>query len=57
MSIPLSAQGGGAAATTQNWEICSILENGNAAYGGTAATNGAVHVGSDTGGGVKAGCN
>ena len=47
---------GTAAPTTQNWEICSVLENGNVAYGGTAATFGSVHVGSDTSGGVRAGC-
>jgi prepilin-type N-terminal cleavage/methylation domain-containing protein len=44
--------------TSQNWEVCAVLETGNAAYaGGTAVSNGAVHVGSDTGGGVKGGCN
>ena len=46
-----------AAATTQSWEICSVLETGNANYsGGSAATYGAVHVGSETGGSVVAGC-
>ncbi len=45
-----------AAPTTQNYRICSILETGNTSYGGTAATFGAVHVGSDTGGSVIAGC-
>ncbi len=45
-----------AAPTTQNYRICSILEGGNTSYGGTAATFGAVHVGSDTGGSVIAGC-
>ena len=42
--------------TTQNFRICSVLENGNQAYGGTAVTFGSVHVGSDTGGSVIAGC-
>jgi prepilin-type N-terminal cleavage/methylation domain-containing protein len=42
--------------STQSWEVCSILENGNTAYGGAATTFGAVHVGSDTGGGIKFGC-
>ena len=45
-----------AGATTQDYRICSILEGGNTSYGGTAATFGAVHVGSDTGGSVIAGC-
>ncbi len=51
----------GAGATTQNYKICTILETGNTAYGGTAATFGSVHVGvgttnADTGGSVVAGC-
>jgi hypothetical protein len=46
----------GAAATTQNFKICSVLEGGNSVYGGSATTNGWVHVGSDTGGSVVAGC-
>lgn len=48
-----------AAATTQNFRICSVLENGNAGYGGSGAgatAGGSVHVGSDTGGSVVAGC-
>ena len=62
----ISANGGGASTNgvagtaipnTQNWEICSVLENGNIQYGGGASTFGAVHVGSDTGGGIKPGCN
>jgi prepilin-type N-terminal cleavage/methylation domain-containing protein len=41
----------------EDWEICTILENGNTSYsGGGAATWGAIHTGSDTGGGLKAGC-
>ena len=32
---------GTAAATTQSWEICSILETGNTSYGGGATTFGA----------------
>jgi prepilin-type N-terminal cleavage/methylation domain-containing protein len=47
---------GTAPVSTQSWEVCSILENGNTAYGGAATTFGAVHVGSDTGGGIKFGC-
>ena len=47
---------GGPIPSTTNWEVCAVLEGGNVAYTGTAATYGAVHVGSDTGGGVKAGC-
>jgi len=43
--------------STQNWEVCTVLENGNVSYGGALAANGIVHVGSDTGGGVKSGCN
>jgi prepilin-type N-terminal cleavage/methylation domain-containing protein len=44
-------------ATTESYEICTVLENGNTGYtGGTAASYGAVHVGSDTGGSVVAGC-
>jgi len=46
----------GAGATTQNYKICSVLEGGNVQYGGTAATNGSVHVGTGTGGSVQAGC-
>lgn len=46
----------GAAATTQNYKICTVLETGNAAYGGTAATFGSVHVSSATGGSIAAGC-
>ncbi len=42
--------------SSQNWEVCTVLENGNTSYGGAAATNGLVHAGSDTGGGVKSGC-
>jgi prepilin-type N-terminal cleavage/methylation domain-containing protein len=62
----ISPQAGGAAANgvagtaipnTQNWEVCTELEGGNSSYGGGATSYGAVHVGSDTGGGVKAGCN
>jgi prepilin-type N-terminal cleavage/methylation domain-containing protein len=46
----------------EDWEICSVLENGNTSFrttagvAGTAATFGAVHVGSDTGTSVAAGC-
>jgi prepilin-type N-terminal cleavage/methylation domain-containing protein len=40
----------------EDWEICAVLENGNTAFRGTAATNGSVHTGSDTGGSVVAGC-
>ena len=46
----------------EDWEICTVLENGNTSFrtvagvAGTAATNGAVHTGSDTGGSVAAGC-
>jgi prepilin-type N-terminal cleavage/methylation domain-containing protein len=48
---------GTGAATSQNYEICTVLENGNTTYpGGGAATYGSVHVGSDTNGGVVAGC-
>jgi prepilin-type N-terminal cleavage/methylation domain-containing protein len=43
-------------ATTQSYEICTVLENGNTGYNGTAGTYGSVHVGSDTSGGVVAGC-
>ncbi len=46
-----------AAPTTQSYEICTILETGNVAYGGTAATFGAVRVDSLSGGSVLAGCN
>ncbi len=46
-----------AAATTQSFEICSVLETGNLAYGGTAATYGAVRVDSNSGGSIVAGCN
>ena len=41
---------------TQDWEVCSMLETGNTAYGGTATTFGLVHSGSDTGGSVRSGC-
>jgi prepilin-type N-terminal cleavage/methylation domain-containing protein len=40
-----------------DYEVCSVLENGNVAYGGALATNGIVHVGTDTGGAVRFGCN
>lgn len=46
----------GGVPNTQQWEVCAVLEGGNQSYGGTAATYGAVHVGSDTGGSIKAGC-
>jgi prepilin-type N-terminal cleavage/methylation domain-containing protein len=46
-----------AAATTQSYEICTLLETGNVAYGGAAATNGLVHVDSTSGGSVLSGCN
>lgn len=55
-SISVNAGGNGIPKTT-DFEICAVLENGNTAFGGTAPTAGAVHVGSDTGGGVKAACN
>jgi prepilin-type N-terminal cleavage/methylation domain-containing protein len=61
-SYGISAQPGTAAPAagnklnTGNWEICSALENGNVSYGGAQTTNGLVHVGSDTGGGIQAGC-
>ncbi len=55
-SIGLQTAIASAGPTTQNFQICSILETGNAAYGGTAATFGAVRVSSLTGGGVVAGC-
>ena len=45
--------------TTQNWQICGALENGNAAYATSSSigtANAPVHVGSDTGGAVVAGC-
>jgi prepilin-type N-terminal cleavage/methylation domain-containing protein len=47
---------------SEDFEICSELEGGNASFrttagvAGTATTYGAVHVGSDTGGSVAAGC-
>ena len=43
--------------TTQNYEICTVLETGNSGYSGTAGTFGAVRVDNTTSGGVKAGCN
>lgn len=44
-------------ATTEDFRICSVLETGNNAYGGTLTSGfAAVHVGSDTGGSVVAGC-
>ncbi len=49
--------GSAIAPTTQNWEICSFLENGDKPYGGSTAANAVVHVGSDTGTGVRFGCN
>ena len=42
--------------TTQKYEICTVLENGNTGYQGTASPYGAVHVGSDTNTGIVAGC-
>jgi prepilin-type N-terminal cleavage/methylation domain-containing protein len=51
-----AAPSAGTKLTTQNWEICSVLENGNVSYGGAQAADGSIHVGSDTGGGVRAGC-
>lgn len=44
--------GAAGAPTTQNWEICSNLETGSGSL-----PAGPVHVGSDTGGSVIAGCN
>lgn len=46
----------GANATTQDYKICTVLETGNNAYGGNAATFGSVHVSSKTGGSIAAGC-
>ncbi|MGH2508028.1 MAG: type II secretion system protein [Ktedonobacteraceae bacterium] len=43
--------------TSQNYEICTMLESGNKDYGGTDSSWGRVHVGSDTQTGVKFGCN
>jgi prepilin-type N-terminal cleavage/methylation domain-containing protein len=43
--------------TTQDYEICAVLENGNVAYGGATASMGRVHIGSDTGNSVRTGCN
>ena len=45
-----------AGATTENYKICSVLENGNTQYNGTAATNGSVNTSSNSGGSVVAGC-
>jgi prepilin-type N-terminal cleavage/methylation domain-containing protein len=41
---------------TQDFRICTVLETGNTAYGGSQATFGAVRVTSGTAGGVVAGC-
>ena len=41
-----------ASPTTQNWQICSVLETGSGSL-----PAGRVRVGSDTGGAVVAGCN
>ena len=48
----------GAGASTQNYKICSTLENGNKGYsGGTVGTGlAAVNVSSSSGGSVVAGC-
>jgi prepilin-type N-terminal cleavage/methylation domain-containing protein len=45
-----------AAALANDYRVCSVLENGNTQFGGTAATFGAVSVTSQSGGGVVAGC-
>ncbi len=44
------------APTTENYEICSVLENGNKSYNGTAGSYGSVNVSSATSEGVIAGC-
>jgi len=43
--------------TTENFEICTVLETGDKGYGGTTADNAIVHVGTDTTGAVRTGCN
>jgi prepilin-type N-terminal cleavage/methylation domain-containing protein len=58
-SISYIDNNGGAGAAnpdSQHFEICSVLEGGNTSYGGSASTFGPVHVGSDTGDSVTAGC-
>ena len=46
-----------AGATTQNFKICAVVENGNKGYAGGAATGlSAVNVSSASGGSVVAGC-
>ncbi len=54
---PAAAISGTNKLTTQNWEVCSVLENGNSGYSGAGpqTTYGSVHVGSDAPS-VKAGC-
>jgi prepilin-type N-terminal cleavage/methylation domain-containing protein len=55
---------GAAGATTESYEICAVLENGNTSYVsqagggayGTATAYGAVSVSNNTSGGVVAGC-
>jgi hypothetical protein len=57
-SIGLKDAVGTGGADTNNYEICTILENGNGSYpGGSSTAYGSVHVGSDTNGGVIAGCS
>ena len=56
VAATVSGAAGTAVPNTQQWEVCAVLEGGNQSYGGTAATYGAVHVGSDTGGSIRAGC-
>ncbi len=46
-----------AAPTTQAYEVCTILETGNVAFGGGALTYGAVRIDNLSGGSVLAGCN
>lgn len=41
--------------TTQKFNICTLLESGNTAYGGSDTANGLVHIDTYTGG-IKAGC-
>ena len=60
MATQTGAAGNPSTATSgaqPGFEICTVLETGNVAYGGAATTNGLVRVGSDTGGSVKSGCN
>lgn len=43
--------------TTLNYEICTVLENGNVAFGGSSATFGLVRVDSNSGTSIVSGCN